>query len=256
VNRFAGSRVRLIVNADDLGSSQRVNTAVFALMRTGRIRSATLMANGRAFDDAVSGIGDFPHCSFGIHLNVATRIPVGDASELAPILGAGGQFQVAAVRRLFVPQQVCDAVLREWRSQIAKVKKAGIAVSHIDSHHHVHTVPGLFGTLKRVQREFGIFRVRLAECRPGRRSLAAIPLRLGKAFWNRALRMDGTKTTDDFCSLARFRTLSKGRFARPRTMEIMVHPGSAAREEENSLFDLEWWARVMRENEMISYNDL
>lgn len=253
---ITGSSVRLIVNADDLGATQRTNAAVFALMTTGRIRSATLLANGRAFDEAVSRIGDFPHCSFGVHLNVATRMPVGAASELAPILGADGQFRVAAVRRLFVPQPVCNAVLREWISQVAKVKNAGIAVSHIDSHHHVHTVPGLFGTLKRLQREFGISRVRLAEARRGSRSLAAIPFRLGKAIWNRALRMDGTKTTDDICSLAGFETSTKKKYARSRTMEIIVHPGSAAREEENRLLDSEWWTQIMRDNEMISYNDL
>jgi predicted glycoside hydrolase/deacetylase ChbG (UPF0249 family) len=248
--------MRLIVNADDLGATQGVNTAIFALMTSGRIRSATLLANGRAFDEAVSRIGDFPHCSFGVHLNVATRMPVGDASELAPILGADGQFRAAAVRRLFVPQPVCDAVLREWSSQVAKVKSAGVAVSHIDSHHHVHTIPGLFGTLKRLQREFGISRVRLGESRRGSGSLAAIPFRLGKAIWNRALRMDGTRTTDDFCSLANFGTSSKKKYGRSRTMEIMVHPGSPARDEENRLLASEWWTQVMRDNETISYNDL
>ncbi len=248
--------MRLIVNADDLGATQRVNTAVFALMASGRIRSATLLANGRAFDEAVSRIGDFPHCSFGVHLNVATRMPVGPASELAPILGTDGQFRVAAVRRLIIPQSVRNAVLREWISQVARVKNAGVAVSHIDSHHHVHIIPSLFGTLKRLQREFGISRVRLAESRRGSRSLAAIPFRLGKAIWNRALRMDGTKTTDDFCSLAEFGTSTRKKYARSRTTEIMVHPGSPAREEENSLLASEWWTQIMRDNEMISYNDL
>ncbi|HWY14547.1 MAG TPA: ChbG/HpnK family deacetylase [Rhizomicrobium sp.] len=246
--------MRLIVNADDLGATPRVNTAVFALMASGRIRSATLLANGRAFDEAVSRIGDFPHCSFGVHLNVATRMPVGPASELAPILGTDGQFRVAAVRRLFIPQSVRNAVLREWISQVARVKNAGVAVSHIDSHHHVHIIPGLFGTLKRLQRECGISRVRLAESRRGSRSLAAIPFRLGKAIWNRALRMDGTRTTDDICGLPRFETSSKKKYARSRTMEIMVHPGS--RDAENKLLASEWWTQVMRDNEMISYNDL
>jgi hypothetical protein len=120
----------------------------------------------------------------------------------------------------------------------------------------VHIIPGLFGTLKRLQRECGISRVRLAQTRRGDRSLAAVPFRLGRAIWNRALRMDGTRTTDDFCSLSTFRTLSKETYAGSRTIEIMVHPGSAARDEENRLLASEWWTHVMRDNEMTSYNDL
>jgi len=66
--------------------------------------------------------------------------------------------------------------------------------------------------------------------------------------------MDGTRTTDDICGLPRFETSSKKKYARSRTMEIMVHPGS--RDAENKLLASEWWTQVMRDNEMISYNDL
>jgi hypothetical protein len=40
----------LIVNADDLGASEAVNDETFALMESGLVTSATLMANGSVVD--------------------------------------------------------------------------------------------------------------------------------------------------------------------------------------------------------------
>lgn len=55
--------MRLLVNADDLGLSRRVNDAIFQLMSAGRIRSATLIPNG---------------------------LPVAAPGKLCPILGGDG----------------------------------------------------------------------------------------------------------------------------------------------------------------------
>lgn len=248
--------MRLLVNADDLGMSRKVNDATFQLMSAGRIRSATLMPNGRAFDEAVSQIADYPHCSFGVHLNIAGGPPVGPPGELAPILDDDGRFCVAAVRRPVVPASVRAAVLREWRSQIAKVRNAGVAISHIDSHHHTHTIPFLFGPLKRVQREFAINRVRTARCRRRDGSLGATAVSLGRTIWHHALRLDGTKTTDSFCGLADFKRLFDAKRVRSRTVEILVHPGPSTYQEETSLLASDWWTALMRDHDLISYNDL
>lgn len=247
-------RMRLLVNADDLGSSRKVNAAIFALMAAGRIRSATLIANGRAFDEAISRIGDYPHCSFGVHLNVSSGMPVDPASSDSPLMGADGQFRDAAVRRLFVPADVRHAVFREWRSQLAKVTSAGVAVSHIDSHHHTHTIPALFASLKRLQREFDISRVRLTRCRRQPHALSASVACLGRTIWNRVLRTDGTRTADTFLGLAEFRQLPDAKRGRLRTVEIMAHPGT--KEEDRRLLESEWWASQLRDGELISYHQV
>ena len=44
---------KLIVNADDFGLTRGVNLAVSECAKAGVLRSATLMPNGDAFDDAV-----------------------------------------------------------------------------------------------------------------------------------------------------------------------------------------------------------
>lgn len=248
--------LRLLVNADDLGLSPKVNASIFALMSADRIRSATLMPNGRAFDEAVSEIANHPHCSFGVHLNIAGGLPVGEPSGLAPILDSDGRFRPAAVRRLVIPTSVRAAVLREWRSQIAKVRGAGVEISHIDSHHHTHNIPALFGPLKHVQREFGIKRVRTARSKRRESSFPGGVIWLGRMVWHHALRLDGTKTTDSFCSLAEFKRLLAAKRIQTGTLEIVVHPGPKAYEEETALLASDWWTDLMRDHDLISYNDL
>lgn len=79
---------------------------------------------------------------------------------------------------------------------------------------------------------------------------------LGKLIWHQALRLDGTGTTDSFCSLAQFKRLLEAKRIRSGTVEIVVHPGPKAYEEETGLLASEWWTALMRNHDLISYNDL
>lgn len=45
---------RLIVNADDFGIHETVNKAVYRGFESGILTSTSIMAGGRAFDDAVA----------------------------------------------------------------------------------------------------------------------------------------------------------------------------------------------------------
>lgn len=248
--------MRIIVNADDLGSSRRVNAAIFGLMAAGRIRSATLIPNGRALEEAVSRLRQFPRSSFGIHLNVADGPPVGSVAAASPLLGADGCFRLEVLQKVYLSRETRAAALQEWRSQAVRMRDAGVSVSHIDSHHHLHTVPALFGALKALQRESGIGRVRRARCRRKGPSPATIATCLVRTIWNRALRLDGTKTTDAFCSLPEFRKFCDGKYPRFATVEIMVHAGTKAGEEDVHMLESDWWTQQMREHELISYNEL
>jgi predicted glycoside hydrolase/deacetylase ChbG (UPF0249 family) len=47
-------------------------------------------------------------------------------------------------------------VERELRSQIDKVASAGVRITHLDSHKHIHVVPQLFNVVVKLAREYGI----------------------------------------------------------------------------------------------------
>jgi len=59
---------KLIVNADDLGLTAGVNRAVVETHSGGVVSSATLMANGAAFEDAVNVARSAPSLSVGCQL--------------------------------------------------------------------------------------------------------------------------------------------------------------------------------------------
>jgi predicted glycoside hydrolase/deacetylase ChbG (UPF0249 family) len=249
--------MKVIINADDLGASLEVNDAVFHLMAVGRVTSATLLANGTALADAAVRSRNFPQCSFGVHLNASQWQPITHDTGLQPILDDAGYFAGDRLREVYVTSALRTALFQEWCAQVERVQLANVRISHLDSHHHLHTVPKVFPVLKQVQRRFGIRRVRQTmniyppEKPASRRLLAS------KALWNWALRnYFATATTDGFTSLEVFhRTATKLR-RNYGVVELMVHPGGEAFMAETALLAKEWWRDFPFPIQMISYNEL
>ncbi len=251
---------RVIINADDLGLSERVNNAIFGLMDRGRITSATIMANGPSLEDAAKRCRGLHRCSFGVHLNLTDLRPLTDDPALKPLLNEAGEFSRRAREVPYAPAMVA-AVEREWIAQVERVRSLGVAVSHLDSHHHVHTYAPLFRALKGVQRSTGITRVRTTMnlYHPTDPLVGGAKQRIKKVLWRTALRWASprTRTTDVFTWFWIYHDLIK---AAPGagSVELMVHPGSDdpifAREER--LLDTPWEATSRHPIELISYHQL
>ena len=78
---------RLIVNGDDLGLHPGINAGVVRCHREGIVTSASLCANGGAFDDAVAALRGAPELDVGVHLTLvgeAPLLPAGSLPTLAP----------------------------------------------------------------------------------------------------------------------------------------------------------------------------
>lgn len=159
---------RLIINADDLGLTEGVNRGIFECIRRGVVTSATLMANGGAISDAVqtcSAVRRDEAASFGCHVVLVDGAPL-CAPESVRTLLAGPKSQI-------FPSgfgQVAAAVLRgrvnsveletEVKAQIGALQNAGLRVSHVDSHKHVHLLPQILVPLLRAARTAGVRAVR------------------------------------------------------------------------------------------------
>jgi predicted glycoside hydrolase/deacetylase ChbG (UPF0249 family) len=71
--------MKIIINADDLGYSERENNAIFSYLDENKITSSTIIANGPGFDRAVPGIllrNKERNISFGAHLNLTEFCPI------------------------------------------------------------------------------------------------------------------------------------------------------------------------------------
>jgi hopanoid biosynthesis associated protein HpnK len=154
---------QLIVNADDLGLTPGVNEGILDSHREGIVTSASLMANGSAFDTAVSISRRAPELGIGVHLNLTTGDPVSTALKIRSLVDGNGRlhFSVSRLLQALVLRRVdLGHVESELRAQITKVVNAGILPTHVDGHKHVHLLPGVSDIVIRLAQEFSIRSVR------------------------------------------------------------------------------------------------
>ena len=153
---------RLIVNADDFGFTLGVNRAILEAHQHGIVTSTTLMANGRAFPEAVQLAKSSPDLSIGCHVVLIDGEPVLDPSELATITDSrrfrDGLKNFAA--RALTSRMKPDEVEAEANAQIHRIQSAGLVVSHIDTHKHTHIFPQILRPLLRAARNRGVPAVR------------------------------------------------------------------------------------------------
>ena len=179
---------RLIVNADDFGLTSGVNQAIAEGHSRGIITSSTLMANGRAFENAAKVARELPQLSIGCHAVLVDGAPVARPEQvrclLAPVgrealpfepvrsgavravaATAGGQRkfydgfgQVAlrSVRGKLNKAQIANEVA----AQIEKIQRAGIEVSHVDAHKHLHMLPDVAEGIMAGAHETGVRKIR------------------------------------------------------------------------------------------------
>src|ERR1700679_3049862 len=89
---------RLILNADDFGLTRGINRAVAELHAAGALTSATLMANGPAFDDAVSIAHAPPTLGIGCHIVLPDGTPVSPPESIPTLLAPDGKtFRISLI---------------------------------------------------------------------------------------------------------------------------------------------------------------
>ena len=155
---------RLIVNADDFGLTPGVNRAVAELHDAGALPSATLMAVGPAFDDALATAQQRPELGVGCHLVLLDGVPLSSPAEIPTLIGADGRsFRTSLVEfardALFGRIAAAD-IAREARAQITKLQAAGLTVTHLDTHKHTHMLPAIQRPLLQVAEELAVPAIR------------------------------------------------------------------------------------------------
>ena len=60
--------MKVIINADDLGMSDKVNESVIKMHLKGLVSSTTMIANGPDFEEATNLVKEHPDLGVGAHL--------------------------------------------------------------------------------------------------------------------------------------------------------------------------------------------
>jgi len=147
----------LVINADDLGFAPGVNRGIFEAHAAGTVSSASMLVTAPAFAEAAEHARrDAPRLGLGLHLNLVTGAPL---SSVPSLVDPGtGRFHPleTLVRRALAGQVDPAEVRRECEAQLAALASAGVTATHIDSHRHVHAMPGILAAVAAVAHDAAI----------------------------------------------------------------------------------------------------
>lgn len=151
---------RIVVNADDFGASGAITRSILRCIEAGSVTSTTILANMPGTDDALSEARSRGRTSsFGVHLNLCEGRALTGPSSLTDAAGRFHPKRRQALRALSRRLRESD-VEAELRAQMERVLDAGVQVSHVDGHKHLHQLPGVARVVARLAAEAGLSRVR------------------------------------------------------------------------------------------------
>ena len=236
-----------IINADDFGLSPGVNRGIVSCFRDGVLSSTTMLVNLDSFEDAVRLARENPDLPVGIHLSLLWGPPVSDPARVPTLLDGDGMFPSSLstlAARYALGRLSAEQVGLEFRNQIRVFLDAGLRPTHVDTHKHVHCLPGILDALIAAIRDCGIERVRLPVEQPLELPAdPALPARCWKSTAKRRLigflgrgarrRLDAARirTTDHFVGIEQMAGLNSDvlklilSHLRSGVTEIMCHPG-------------------------------
>lgn len=254
--------MKVIINADDCGFNHHVNQRIGVAIDAGKITSTTIMANMSDLNGALE-LYDRYHdrVSFGAHLNLTEGSPI-IASK--PLLEFGFYIEkddslffdgkkVESYHYKHLPNYICEEVYKELAAQIKIIQEGGVKISHLDSHHHIHTSLSLIGVMAQISKDYNLPKVRRI------RNYVSSPISfIGRQAWTFISMMNNRNYifTDYFA-------IFKEYFANPAlknikesdVLELMIHPGhqmKSYQNEEQLMLDIDY-PKVF---ELINYNDL
>ena len=160
---------RLIVNADDFGLHTQINKGIIKGYREGFITSASIMPSAPAYEEAVALAKDEPGLGIGIHLTLVGGVtPVLPANKVRSLVDDHGVFLPdygAFAKRYYTGGAAASELEAELRAQLERALSAGLNITHVDSHQHLHVLPLLNKLVLKLSSEYNIRRMRIP-CEP------------------------------------------------------------------------------------------
>ncbi len=155
---------QLIINADDFGISEIVNIGIIQGHTTGVISSTTIMPSGNAFEHAVALASANKDLGIGVHLTLVGEKPISDPMKIQSLVDNEGCLATQYPRfllRYCLGKIHLDDIRKELTAQVQKVVDCGIPITHLDSHQHMHIVPGIIDITIEIAKKFGIQKIRI-----------------------------------------------------------------------------------------------
>lgn len=142
---------RIIINADDFGYCEGVNQGIISAYKNGVVTSCSIMAGMPGFNQAIELLKENSELGCGVHMTLSCYKPVLKTHKT--LVDENGYF----FRRITKEKAIefdLDELYLEFCAQIDKVIDAKIEISHIDSHHHVHTLEEFKPVIEKILKKY------------------------------------------------------------------------------------------------------
>lgn len=231
----------IIINADDFGRHAEINRAVEEGLVHGCLRSATVMPGGAAFAGAIDIARRHEELGLGVHFTLVDGHPILPPEEIPSLVGSEGDFlpdHTALLKRYLKGGVNLEEVRRELAAQLQKIEATGIPISHVDSHQHMHTLPGIIDIVLDLAARAGIRAVRTPRTPLFAGAFGGLGQLIGRLGLSTLARLAACKahrrgllTPDNFAGIVAGEAVSEGELLHliahlPQgTTEVMMHPG-------------------------------
>lgn len=231
----------IIINADDFGRHAEINRAVEEGLVHGCLRSATVMPGGAAFAGAIDIARRHEELGLGVHFMLVDGHPILPPEEIPSLVGSEGDFlpdHTALLKRYLKGGVNLEEVRRELAAQLQKIEATGIPISHVDSHQHMHTLPGIIDIVLDLAARAGIRAVRTPRTPLFAGAFGGLGQLVGRLGLSTLARLAACKahrrgllTPDNFAGIVAGEAVSEGELLHliahlPQgTTEVMMHPG-------------------------------
>jgi predicted glycoside hydrolase/deacetylase ChbG (UPF0249 family) len=155
----------LVVTADDVGLHPGMTLGALRAHEQGIVTACSVVANGRALDDAIERLRDHPKLDAGGHLTfVGGERPLSPPEQVRSLLGPDGAFLPgfrAFAARYFLGRIDAAELEAELRRQIERLLAASLRLVHLNSHQHLHVLPRVFEIVLKLAEDYRIPWVRV-----------------------------------------------------------------------------------------------
>ncbi len=168
---FMNSTIKkyLIVSADDFGLTKGINQAIINAYNQGILTSTSFLINGFARDEAIELIKSYKNIDVGLHLTITQGLPLLKPEYISSII-KNGTFFYPNYKKLFLKMLLKKVnikdIEKEFRKQLDFAFNAGLNISHIDTHQHIHPHPSILNLIIKLAIEYNIKAVRLPFLNP------------------------------------------------------------------------------------------
>jgi len=186
------SAARVVVNADDLGMTREISKGIVEAHVNGIVTSASLMVTTPWAGEGAAEAARCPEMGVGVHLTLTCGVPAASPFEVPSLVDDRGRLTGIThfIARWAAGHVKPYHLETEFGAQIRKAMALGVRPTHLDSHHHLHLLPGILKIVLKLAADHGIGMVRF----PRQWHLRPLNVNALRNWWMRVLTLENRRS--------------------------------------------------------------